>query len=504
MDNFKKTKKNFYFSLLSQIITISLGIIIPQITITGYGSEVNGLLTSVTQLITYLLLFESGINAVAKQSLYKPVFEKKYNDINSILSAVDKRYKKIGLIYLLSLIFIAILYSLFTKSSLLKIDIFLIVLFSGLGNVIIFFFQGKYKILLEIEGKNYFLINLQTIVSVLNHIIKIILLINGFNMVLIIAVSFFISIIQTFYILRYCKKNYDWINFNQPPNYESLKQSNDALIHQISGLIFGNTDVLLLTVFCDLKIVSVYSMYKLIISYITSVLLLPLNSSSFFFGQLYNTDIKKYTIYHDVLDVIFSYLTFSLFTITYFLILPFITIYTKNVTDVNYIDKYIALLFVIMEILNMIRMPLLNTINYAGHFKNTLKQTIIETSINIVVSFIGVIYLGIYGVIIGTIFALIYRTFDIIIYSNTKLLNRLPHKTIFIYFINAILFVFVSFILSTTSIKINSYYDFFTAGLIVTPLVLLLFIIPNLLIFKKEWTILIIYLKSKIFKRKVV
>ena len=80
MGNKKKTVYNFIFSFFSQIITIAMGLIIPRITLVGYGSEINGLLNSVTQFIAYLIVFEAGIQIVATQALYKSVGEKDFNE----------------------------------------------------------------------------------------------------------------------------------------------------------------------------------------------------------------------------------------------------------------------------------------------------------------------------------------------------------------------------------------------------------------------------------------
>ena len=50
-------------------------------------------------------------------------------------------------------------------------------------------------------------------------------------------------------------------------------------------------------------------------------------------------------------------------------------------------------------------------------------------TINLTVSLVMVQYLGVYGVLIGTIFALFYRTNDVIIYANWNILGRKPWKT---------------------------------------------------------------------------
>ena len=82
--------------------------------------------------------------------------------------------------YFCGLFLLSLIYPIFTKTETISyITIFLVVFFSGIGNVVSFFFQGKYKILLTVEGKSYILSNINIIISILNHIAKIILLYIG-------------------------------------------------------------------------------------------------------------------------------------------------------------------------------------------------------------------------------------------------------------------------------------------------------------------------------------
>lgn len=498
MENKKKSAYNFIFSFLSQVLTIAMGLIIPRITLVGYGSEVNGLLNSVTQFIAYLILFEAGIQIVATQSLYKSVANNDHRETNEILSAVKKSYCRIGFFYFCGLFLLSLIYPIFTKTETISyITIFLVVFFSGIGNVVSFFFQGKYKILLTVEGKSYILSNINIIISILNHIAKIILLYIGVNVAFVIIVSFFISLLQMVYIVIYIKKKYRWIDLTAKPKFEALKQSKAALIHQVSGLIFANTDVFLLTIVCGLKVVSVYSIYKLINDYIFNFLKIPIDSCSFAMGQQYNTKKEKYVKSVDTLEVLLASLSFSIFAIVLVMILPFVSLYTKGIEDVCYVDKKLAILFVCYELLNICRLPMMNTINYAGHFEQTISRTIIESAINIVVSVICVFRFGIYGVLIGTITALLYRTADIIIYANKKLLNRSPIKTFSIYGLNLVLFGLTYFLFELINIKIDSYIGFIAYGSVFTSIAVIVFFVINCVVFRKDFAGVVDLLKSK-------
>ena len=46
----KRSFYNLFFNILSQIVTFSLGIILPRLFLTNLGSEVNGLVSSVGQV----------------------------------------------------------------------------------------------------------------------------------------------------------------------------------------------------------------------------------------------------------------------------------------------------------------------------------------------------------------------------------------------------------------------------------------------------------------------
>src|SRR5699024_1045131 len=131
----------------------------------------------------------------------------------------------------------------------------------GMGSVINYLFQGKYVILLNVDNKAYINNNVVTIANVLTDLCRIGLLLNGKSIIAIQSMYLIFSLIKMVYIFLYIKKNYPWLNLNVSPNFESISQKNSVLVHQISSLIFSNTDVLILTFVCGLKTVSIYSLY---------------------------------------------------------------------------------------------------------------------------------------------------------------------------------------------------------------------------------------------------
>ena len=58
-----------------QFVTIISGFIIPRIILTNFGSEVNGLVSSLNQFLNYVYLFEGGLGGAVLANLYKPLYK---------------------------------------------------------------------------------------------------------------------------------------------------------------------------------------------------------------------------------------------------------------------------------------------------------------------------------------------------------------------------------------------------------------------------------------------
>lgn len=440
----KKSIYNVLTSVIGQVITIAMGIVIPRLVLVNLGSENNGLLSSITQALGYASLLEAGVGLASLQALYKPVAERDRPSVNAILSATNLYYKRTGLAYLLIVVLLAIIYPLIIKTTISYVVVSLVVFISGLPGVVNYYFQGKYKILLQAEGKTYIITNLTTIISILTSIGKIVLLLFGFGVIAVQSLYLVLSLLQMTYIACYIKNNYKWLDLSVAPAYDKLSQRNSVLAHQLSGTIFNNTDTIILSIFCGLSVVSVYSMYTMLFGMVGTLLSNLAGSITFILGQELGVDSKKYQKLQDGFELVYISLSFSLIFVAYTYILPFLKIYTDGISDINYMDQILPVLFVMIALLENSRLSSAKAIHVAGHFRQTQWHAWTEMIINVVVSVICVIIWGIYGTLIGTIAALLFRANAMIIYANKKILHRSPWKTYRRWLVNLALFIAVT------------------------------------------------------------
>lgn len=441
--NAKRGIINILSNILRQLISLALGIIVPRLVLVSLGSESNGLLNTVNQVFAYVALLEAGVGTASLQALYGPVARQDKNTISSILSATNHFYKRTGAVYFIIVLVLTCVFPITFESELSRGTIMLVVFFSGMPGVINYYFQGKFKILLQAEGKDYISTNLATIINVLTNVSKIILLMNGFDVVALQLMYLIFNLAQMIYIATYVRRHYKWLNIKAVPDYNSISQSKNVLVHQVSGVIFNNTDTLLLTYFGGLKVVSVYSMYSMLFGIIDNTIT-NFIGANFILGQTFQTDRKRYLQLHDVFEVYYTTLTFCLFCITNTFILPFMELYTVGVNDINYLDTVLPYLFITTYLLSRSRTASMQAINYAKHFKQTQWHAVVEAIINIAVSLLFAWKFGIHGVLIGTIAALLFRSNAMILYASKNVLNRSPWITYRRWLLNLALFIGVT------------------------------------------------------------
>ena len=457
--NRRRSFLNIVVGIISQIISIALGIIIPRLFLMSFGSEMNGFLNSIGQIFAYFTLLEAGMYGATLQALYAPIANSDKKEISSIMAATNRYYKKTGRLYLIAVLGLAVVYPLVISSNISVWVMTVIILFNGFPGVISYYFQGKFIILLQAEGKNYINTALSSIASTLISISKIIMLFLGCSIVKIQFTYLLINIFKIIIIGIYISKNYKWVNLKEEPNYKAIEQKNAVFVNQICDMVFRNTDTIILTIFSSLKVVSVYTMYTLLYSIIRTALDYVAQGFSFVMGQTFNRDRDRYIQLHDLYENYRMALVFALYNIALIFIIPFMELYTSGIKDINYLDYKVAVLFSVFYVMTGARACCADLINYAQHFRKTQTRCIIEAAINLTVSIIAVIFWGIYGVLIGTIVALIYRMNDMFIYANVRILHRSPWISYKRFISNSIIFTIITVISKWIPWHLDSYFS---------------------------------------------
>ena len=201
------------------------------------------------------------------------------------------------------------------------------------------------------------------------------------------------------------------------------------------------------------------------------------------------------TIYLCICNIIFS--------CTLVLITPFIKVYTSGFSDANYIRYTFAILLVIGEYIWAIRLPYNSITMSAGKFKETKVGAWVESFLNVIVSLIFIRKYGIIGVTIGTISAMLYRTVELIVFSQKNVLFRkirIAIKKVLLVIANTIIISIIYY-----NIPLHTFSSYMTWALNA----IIVFVISSIevglsfgLLYFSDIKMLFNYIKSRIWERK--
>ena len=423
----KKFMHNSLSTAFYQVIVMVAGFITPRIMLTCYGSEINGLVSSIQQFINYFTLVEAGISGAAVFSLYLPLAENDHKKINSIVSAARNFYFQAGYIFVALVGILSITYPLFIKtSSLPPLMVGLLVLALGGKGFLDFFTLSKYRVLLTADQRTYVISLASSIYIILNTVIIVVLSYFRMNVVIVYALAIIAMYVRSLILQIYVKRHYKFINYKETPDKTALNKRWYALYLQILGTIHKGAPTILATLFTSLKTVSVYSIYNMVLSGINSVLSIFISGLSASFGDVIARGETK-TLQKSYGEFSFAY--YALITVAYsvtaVMIVPFVLIYTSGVHDISYNVPVVGFLFALDGLLYNMKTPQGMLVISAGLYKETRIQTTIQALLIIIPGIILGNMFGLVGILIACCISNIYRTIDLMIFIP-KYVTHLP------------------------------------------------------------------------------
>ena len=419
-------------NIVLQLVTAVCGFILPPLIVETFGSSVNGMVSSISQFISYLNLVEAGIGTASIAALYLPLSENNYSAINGILSATKKFYNKSGGLFTILILCLSLIYPLFVGSQVSKLSASFMVFVLGISGIAEFFLIGKYRVLLTANKKVYVISIVQAIAVIANTVVAVFAIKLGAGILIVKFLSALVYLSRYFILLFYIKKSYKWLNLKVEPNVEAVSQSKNVLVHQFAGLIVFNSPTIILTILCTLKDVSVYAVYAMVFNAVSMLLNAFSNGMQSFFGEsLVKDDLQNTRKFFSNYRTFYIAIECWFYSMTYLLIMPFMSIYTKNMTDADYLQPVLAILFIFVGFLNNVRLPENQLINAAGHFKKTQNRAIIELCINLFFSIICTLIFGFVGVLFGAIASGLYRCTDMLLYTCKNILKTSIWNSVF-------------------------------------------------------------------------
>ncbi len=424
MERKEHTLLNVISTVALQVITLLSGFMIPKLILDSFGSEINGLVVSITQFLGYISLVEGGVTSVILANMYKPLATNDNEKVSAVVATADAFFKKIALFFCGYQVVLAVVYPFLVDSAFSWGYIASMVMILGVSTLIQYTLALSWRLLLQADKRMYIAVLGQGISVVLNLLCTYILIKCGANIHLVKLIAGLAFFLQPIVLSSYIRKHYR-LNRKAKTDPVLLAQRWDGFGINVAAMVRSSVATIVLSLTAPLSTVSVFSVYTLVSTGLKSLIT---SISGGIIPTIGNAHAKGDT---DTRDRIFNVYEFIMFTVAFFcftvaaIAMPhFALLYTKGIDDADYYQPILGVILMVAECIFCIREPYVNMAYSAGRFKQVSGYAYVEAAITVVVA-TGLSFVwGVNGVALGLLCSAIYRTAMQVWYLKKHILHR--------------------------------------------------------------------------------
>lgn len=244
--------KNTVASLLFQVTAIVCGFVLPQVFLQRFGSEVNGLVNSISQFLSVVSFLELGVGAVVQSSLYKPLADKDNRQISCVVVSANRFFRRIALVLLLYVVVLMLVYPTISNQDFDGVFTAVLIGAMSISSFAQYYFGIVDSILLTADQRGYIQYNAQTMALVLNTVACVVLISAGCSVQMVKLVSSLIFLIRPLVLRAYVNRRYG-IDRKVKYEEEPIKQKWNGVAQHVASVVLNGTDVIVLTMFSTLS-----------------------------------------------------------------------------------------------------------------------------------------------------------------------------------------------------------------------------------------------------------
>lgn len=408
MTRVQNVKRNTTYSIVKFAVQLVLQFVLRTVLIYTLGAKylgVNGLFTNIFSLLN---LAELGIGSAIVFSMYKPIAEGNTEQVKALNNLYKKLYFVIALVVgVLGAAITPFLPYLITGDTTgLEVNIYIVYLLF-LANTLVGYFSAHKRSLLFAFQRNDVENKVKSgtlIVSTVLQIVALLLFRNFYAYVILMVVG---TLLDCILVQVFANKLYPEINGKAEPlnpviKKEITKNVAAMSMHKIGYAVVFSTDNILISALVSYIVLGYYSNYVLITESISTFISLLITALQASVGNYMATQSNKevHTFYKKsnfALSWLIGFCTISLIC----LFQPFMYIWTGNM---EYILPNLSVLLIVISF--YLRKMRTNTIMFrdcAGLMWKDRWSPIAEAAINLGASIVLAKFMGLNGIILGTI-----------------------------------------------------------------------------------------------------
>ena len=472
--------------LLLEVVTIISGFIVPRLILSHFGSNVNGLVQSITQFLAIISFLEMGVGSVIRFNLYKPLANHDNTQTSKVIVAANKFFRTLALILLGYTMVLMVVYPFLGQHEFDSGYTALLIAAMCISSFAQYYLGQVNQILLTADQKGYIQYVAQIITIILNTVACVVLIELGAGIHMVKLSTSMIYLLRPLFLQWYVRKNYS-IDYKIKYTEEPIQQKWNGVAQHISAVVLDQTDVIVLTVLSTLANVSIYAAYNMIVAGIKKLVTTATSGIQAKLGDIIARENNEelQSVFAATEWIIHTVAVF-LFGCTLVLVVPFIMVYTRGVTDANYNVPVFAVLITLANASHSLRLPYSMLILTAGHYKQTQHSYLIAAGLNIIISIALVYFYGLIGVAIGTLVSMSYQTVWMAWYSYKNILKRNASRFCKQILVDTICLVLVYLVTNLIQLPVSSYINWFVLAASVAVSAAIIVAVVNLIFYGQQ------------------
>lgn len=380
-------------------------LILGRVILIRLGSDYNGLNSIISQFLTVITLVEGGFTTASLVALFQPYTNKDLSEINQVLAESSYKFRKIGLYALLFGLVFAAIFAALIQTPIPYLVVLAVLWIALLSTVFNLTYVSRLRILFQAAQDEYIYALITLISNLFTRGFMILLLLQTENIVIVRMVYCFFAILTGIAVRLVFQKRYPFIDLSV--SWDHVKRINgtrDVLIGKVVSVVYSSAPSLFLSVFANTVLTSVYSVYTSIINVVTSIMNIAISSPQNALGQVLheNDSGKSLNVMEEFEYFVILALT-VLFSALGSVLLSFIGIYTRGVTDAEYINATLAAILLSTFYLQLLHIPSGLCIYMGGYFSVERKIQIIALCVLLPCNLIFGFSAGFYGILMSNI-----------------------------------------------------------------------------------------------------
>lgn len=404
----KNSIRNMIFGFFKYLIAIIFPFVTRSVLIYKLGTEYAGITSLFSSILQVLSLSELGFSTAIVFALYEPVANNNTERICQLLSFFRNVYRCCGLFILLTGICITPFVSLLIKGSYpFDINIYIVFLVLLINTSLSYLVCGYKSVIFSANQRDDILSKSTILANLCLYIMQIIALVLFENYYIYIFSMLVGTLINNVVMYIYAKKMYPQIyckgKIDKEERKNLIKSVGSLFGHQLDMVIINSADNIIISMFLGLNILTIYNNYYYILNALLSVLVMVANSFAGSIGNSIAIETKEknyknfidFTYFNGIVSNICVILLFVLYQ-------DFMKLWMGESMMFN-----IGLVFLISFSLyiRQFRRSLITYKIAAGIWRQDALKPYIACAANLVLNIILVQCIGLYGVILSTIFS---------------------------------------------------------------------------------------------------